>query len=104
MPVQTKQKGKSKSVRQRKSVNKKTAASSGQGFWFIELFTETYFGRVIIGIAIITIVIMITLLAVKNRYELFFLILGIETVIACAAGWLIYLLRHDADSDRDHKK
>lgn len=97
MTAQTKRSKTANAVRRQKAGNKKTAAGSGQGFWLKELFTETYFGRVIIGIAIAVVIILINLLVSRNRYEIFVLIIGIETIIAAAAGWLTYLLRLDSD-------
>lgn len=67
----------------------------GPGLWLRTLFTGTYFGRVFLVLLAAVAVAGVTLLVSGNRYERFFLLIGITAMLAAGIGWLVYLLKQD---------
>lgn len=58
-----------------------------------ELMTMTFFGRVILVLLIGAVLIGINLMVSSNRYDLFYILCGIELIAAIIIGWLRMLLR-----------
>ena len=58
-----------------------------------QLFTLTFFGRVLTAILALSLMITIDLYAVSFRYDLFFTVLGIEAAIAGILLWIRFLVR-----------
>ncbi len=84
---------------------KKTTASKGKQITLQEippsvwtqiwtLLKTTFFGRVLLFLAIFSLVVGIDILIAQNSFERFTLMLGIEVIILALACWLVYLVRN----------
>jgi len=58
-----------------------------------QLLRLSFFGRMLIISAVSVLVIGITMLAVSFAYDRFFMITGIELVVAAVSGWIVYLVK-----------
>jgi uncharacterized membrane protein len=61
-----------------------------------ELLTMTFFGRVFLILLVCAILIGINLMLSGNRYDVFYVLCGVELIIAVVIGWLRLLLRPEA--------
>lgn len=53
----------------------------------------TFFGRVFLVLLVSAILIGINLMISSNRYDLFYILCGIELIAAIIISWLVMLLR-----------
>jgi hypothetical protein len=60
-----------------------------------ELVGMTYFGRVFLLLLIAAVVILLDILVSRNQYDLFFLLAGVELILAGIIFWLRFILRRE---------
>ncbi len=61
----------------------------------MELASMTFWGRVLIGVLIAAALTAINILLSNNDFDLFYLMAGVEMVIAAIVVWIRFLLRKD---------
>ncbi|NLW12221.1 MAG: hypothetical protein GX028_09430 [Clostridiaceae bacterium] len=74
---------------------KKNSSGSPVLVLVYDFFAGTYFGRVSVAALLLCLIILINLLISGDRFNWFFVMTGIEIIIASAGGWLYFLLRDD---------
>lgn len=84
-----------RSVKGRNRTVNKTNAGSTVLVIIYDFLTGTYFGRVALAALLVGIIIFLNILVSGDRFNWFFILTGIEIIVAAAGGWLLFLLRDE---------
>lgn len=90
--------GGSRSGRGGRSVagGKSAARHESFGSLLLSLLTMTFFGRLLLILAAVSLVVLLTLFLTGDRYQVFFMAIGVELLAVLFIAWLRFMLKKDA--------
>ncbi len=87
-------KGQTANTGRKQPVQAKTARFPA-GAWLLGLVNRTFFGRLMLFLVILGVIIWLTWLFSADRYQVFFMSISIELLVALVVGWLVVVFKRN---------